>query len=40
MASFFLEERVQEARLSLPEINNLHEVKDATPNGHYSHGRR
>jgi hypothetical protein len=31
MASFFLEERVQDARLNLPEINNLHVGKEATP---------
>jgi len=31
MASFFLEERVQDARLNLPEINNLHVGKETTP---------
>jgi hypothetical protein len=40
MASFFLEERIQDARLCLPEINNLHVGKKATPKRHYSHARR
>jgi hypothetical protein len=31
MASFFLEERIQDARLRLPEINNLHVGNEATP---------